>query len=71
MPGKLPIDRVRASEHAPAIYKRDKERFTEKRARLEARGGPGMPPETGQSDTPPEGEADDGEEAQEPEPKDA
>ena len=34
MPGKLPIDRVRAAEDAPRIYEDHKQRFTEKHAKL-------------------------------------
>lgn len=34
MPGKLPIDRVRAGEDAPRIYEDHKQRFTEKQAKL-------------------------------------
>jgi len=47
MPGKLPIDRVRAAEDAPRIYEDHKQRFTEKQAKLRASEAP---PE---SDTPP------------------
>ncbi len=35
MPGKLPIDRVRAAEHAPRIYEQAKQRFTEQHATLQ------------------------------------
>ena len=34
MPGKLPIDRMRAAEHAPRIYEQDKQRLTEQQATL-------------------------------------
>ena len=36
MPGKLPIDRVRAAEDAPRIYAEEKERFTRNRAEQRA-----------------------------------
>ncbi len=36
MPGKLPIDRMRAAMDAPRIYKREKEKFTKKQAKLRA-----------------------------------
>jgi hypothetical protein len=35
MSGKLPIDRVREAQDAPAIYDEHRERFAEKQARLE------------------------------------
>ncbi len=34
MPGKLPIDRVRAAEDAPRIYAEEKQRFAQKQAKL-------------------------------------
>jgi hypothetical protein len=34
MPGKLPIDRVRAAVNAPRIFERMRRRFGEKQARL-------------------------------------
>lgn len=34
MPGKLPIDRVRAAEDAPRVYEDHKQRLTEKQAKL-------------------------------------
>ncbi len=34
MPGKLPIDRVRAAEDAPRIYAEEKQRFARKEAKL-------------------------------------
>ena len=40
MPGKLPIDRVRAAEDAPRIYEDHKQRFTEKQAKLRAGDAP-------------------------------
>ena len=39
MPGKLPIDRVRAAEDAPRIYEDHKQRFTEKQAKLRTGAG--------------------------------
>ncbi len=40
MPGKLPIDRVRAAEHALRIYEQDKQRLTEQQATLRDREQP-------------------------------
>ncbi len=40
MAGTLPIDRVRAAEHAPRIYEQDKQRLTEQQATLQ---GPEQP----------------------------
>jgi hypothetical protein len=36
MPGKLPIDRVRANENAAQDYEQERERYTTKQARLRA-----------------------------------
>ena len=36
MPGKLPIDRVRASKHAPKLLERTKRRAATNRAKLQA-----------------------------------
>lgn len=35
MSGKLPIDRVREAQDAPAVYEEHRERFTRKQAALE------------------------------------
>lgn len=35
MSGKLPIDRVREAQDAPAIYDEHRERFAEKQAKLQ------------------------------------
>jgi hypothetical protein len=40
MPGKLPIDRVRAAKDAPRVYEREKETFTKKQATLRAADSP-------------------------------
>jgi len=59
MPGKLPIDRVRAAEDAPRIYAEEKERFTQNRAERrmlrDPKGdGPApSPPPAGVDDPPP------------------
>ena len=34
MPGKLPIDRLRAAEDVPRIYQKDRQRFAERQAKL-------------------------------------
>jgi|SwirhisoilCB2_FD_contig_121_128670_length_856_multi_2_in_0_out_0_2 hypothetical protein len=44
MPGKLPIDRVRAAEHTPRIYERTKRRFAEKQAKLNRQLAPDQDP---------------------------
>jgi hypothetical protein len=36
MPGKLPIDRVRATENAAQEHEQERERYTTKQARLRA-----------------------------------
>ena len=46
MPGKLPIDRVRAAEDAPRVYQEEKRRFAEEQAKLRDRS-PSSRPEAG------------------------
>jgi hypothetical protein len=49
MSGKLPIDRVREAQDAPAVYEEHRERFAQKQARLEhtnERAEGERPPET-------------------------
>jgi hypothetical protein len=66
MPGKLPIDRVRESEDAPAVYELEKERLTQQRAWRRTRGAPSEPPEVSRRGVPPERVAGGVEEAQQP-----
>jgi hypothetical protein len=54
MPGKLPIDRVRENEDAPAVYELEKERLTQQHARRRARWTPGVPPEASRRGVSPE-----------------
>jgi hypothetical protein len=66
MPGKLPIDRVRANEEDPAAYELEKERLSQQRARRPARGAPRVPSEVSRRGAHPGRAAGGGEEARPP-----
>jgi hypothetical protein len=58
MSGKLPIDRVREAQDAPAVYDEHRERFAQKQAKLEqtndlaeAERPPETPDEDGQTES--------------------